>query len=283
MQGSLKVGAFELDYRLEGTGRDVLVIGDTTYYPRTFSAALREQVRLIFVSHRGFGRAIAAFSQSEITLDALVDDVETVRKHLGLGKVAILGHSGHAYMALHYAKRYPDHVSHVILLAISPDSSMESFQAADRYLEESVCPERKAALAESLSHLEAEIATNPDNAFVLRMLRSGPRIWFDHTFDARPLWQGVKVIPQVVDYVWGMLFRTLDITAGLDHVTQPVFVGLGRYDYWNPPQLWDRVRDQFHDLRLRVFERSGHTPQLEDVAQFDRELLGWLADKPPAT
>lgn len=280
LEGTLTVDAFELEYRIEGTGRDVLIIGDALYYPRTFSEQLRAHLRLIFFTHRGFGRATQAFAQGDYELDVLVEDIEALRQHLGLNKVVILGHSGHAYMALAYAKKYPQHVSHVVLLAISPDSTLDSFQAADQYLEDSVCPERKAALAESLNHLGADIEANPDRAFICRMLRSGPRIWFDYTFDATPLWEGVAVIPPIVDHIWGNVFRTLDITEGLDRIMQPVFVGLGRYDYWNPPHLWDRVRGKFHDLRIRVFEQSGHTPQLEESAQFDPELLAWLADKP---
>ena len=88
----------------------------------------------------------------------------------------------------------------------------------------------------------------------------------------------MDVIPEMFDYVWGSLFKTLDITEGLAALDVPVFVGLGRYDYWNPPHLWDAVRGHFRRLRLRIFERSGHTPQLEEADAFDRELLAWLKE-----
>ncbi|MBL8164532.1 MAG: alpha/beta hydrolase [Anaerolineae bacterium] len=277
-QPSLHVAGFDLPYLIEGTGRPVIVIGDTNYYPRTFSAALRQHLQMIFMSHRGFGRATAPFTSADFELDVLVDDIEALRQHLNLAQVIIVGHSGHGYIALEYAKKYPQHVSHVVLLALSPDSTFASFQTADQYLEESVCPERKTALAESLNRLPAAIEAQPERAFILRMLHSGPRIWYDYTYDASHLWEGVEIIPAMFDYVWGTLFRTLDITTGLESVTPPVFLGLGRYDYWNPPHLWERCRGQFHDLRMRVFERSGHTPQLEEQAAFDRELLRWLGE-----
>jgi proline iminopeptidase len=278
-QGSLSVDKFELGYRIEGTGRDVLVIGDTTYYPRTFSQHLRQHLRLIFMDHRGFGKANAPFTSADMELDVLVEDIEKLRQTLNLDKVIILGHSGHGYLALAYAKKYPEHVSHVVLLALSPDSSLASFQAADQYFEESVCPERKALFAENMAQLGADIEADPENRFVYRMLRSGPRIWFDPAYDARHLWEGVRIVPEVFDYVWGQLFQTIDITQGLDTFDKPVFLGLGRYDYWNPPHLWERLRGQFCDLRVRVFERSAHTPQLEEAEQFDRELLEWLGKK----
>jgi proline iminopeptidase len=275
--GVLNVGGFALPYRVEGRGPAVIVIGDTHYYPRTFSPSLRQHLRLIFASHRGFGRAIQSFTNADFELDVLADDIEALRRELHLGKAIVLGHSGHGHIALTYAKRYPQHVAGVVVLAMSPDSSPASFAAADRYLEESVCPERKAALAASMAQLEADIQADPDRRFIHYSLRSGPRIWFDHTFDAAPLWRDVEVIPQMFDYVWGSLLPAVEISADIDRLTMPVFLGLGRYDYWNPPHLWESVREHFADLRVRVFERSGHTPQFEEAAHFDRELLEWTA------
>lgn len=274
--GVLNVGGFSLPYRIEGRGPAVIVIGDTHYYPRTFSAALRQRLRLIFTCHRGFGRATQPFTNADFELDVLADDIETLRRELDLERLIVLGHSGHGHMALTYAKCYPQHVAGVVVLAMSPDSSPASFAAADRYLEESVCPERKKALADSMAQLEADIQADPDRRFIHYSLRSGPRIWFDHSFDAAPLWRDVEVIPQMFDYVWGTLLPRAEIGAGLDRLTMPVFLGLGRYDYWNPPHLWEPARGQFGDLRVRVFEHSGHTPQLEEPAHFDRELLEWI-------
>ncbi len=278
-RGHIDIDRFELSYRMDGTGPDALVIGSAVYYRRTFSDHLRQHLRLIFVDHRGFGKATRPVTSADFELDKLVDDIETVRQALKLEKIIIIGHSGHAYMALEYAKKYPQHVSHVVLLAISPDSSPASFQAADRYLDESVAPQRKALLAESMSHLEADIAADPQRRFIHYSLRSGPRIWYDPTFDGTHLWQAVPVIPEMFDYVWGPVFQKLDITQGLARLEKPVFVGLGRYDYWNPPHLWEPMRQYFRDLRIRIFERSGHTPQLEQPADFDLELLAWLTEK----
>ncbi|MBZ0286062.1 MAG: alpha/beta hydrolase [Anaerolineae bacterium] len=275
----MRVDQFELNYRIEGAGRDVIVVGSTVYYPRTLSAHLREHLRLIFMDHRGFGAATAPFTDADFELDVLVEDIEKMRRELNLDKVVMMGHSGHGYMALAYAKRYPQHVSHLVLLAQSPASSSASFAAADRYLEESVCPERKALLAEQLALLDTDIQADPNRRFIHYSLRSAPKIWYDYRYDSRHLWEGVTVIPEMFDYVWGKLFRTIDIADGLDRLTMPVFLGLGRYDYWNPPHLWEAVRDRFADLRIRVFEKSGHTPQLEEPDRFDAELLGWLAEK----
>ncbi|NDB83077.1 MAG: alpha/beta hydrolase, partial [Alphaproteobacteria bacterium] len=49
-----------------------------------------------------------------------------------------------------------------------------------------------------------------------------------------------------------------------------------RYDYFNPPHLWEKYREHVSDLTVRIFEKSAHTPQLEESRNFDEELIGWL-------
>lgn len=278
-KGTITSGSFHLNYSIEGEGSDVLVIGSSIYYPRTFSQSLRKNLRLVFIDHRGFAQKPNTLSSNEYTLDVILDDIEKIRKDLSLSQVIILGHSGHGYMALEYAKKYPNRVSHLVLLAMSPNSSPESFAAADRYFQESVCPERKDLLAKNLSALQTAIESNPSQAFIARALKFAPMIWYNPHFDASFLWQDVKVIPEIMDYLWGYVFREIDITKNLNQLKTPIFLCLGRYDYWNPPCLWEKVRPYFNNLTIRVFEKSGHTPQFEESEQFNNELLQWLGQK----
>lgn len=275
--GMLPVSKFNLRFSAEGTGTPAIVIGSSIYYPRTFSQALRKHLRLIFVDHRGFADKPANLESSDYTLDVILDDIEHLRKTLGLTKIIMIGHSGHGYMALEYAKKYPEAVSHIVLLAMSPNGSPENFVAADRYFQESICPERKALLAKNLGTLQQAIDANPNQAFITRAIKFGPMIWYNENFDATKLWQEVTVIPEIMDYLWGKVFREIDITKNLNKLNQPIFLGLGRYDYWNPPYLWESVRSHFKNITIRVFEKSGHTPQYEESKLFDEELLNWLS------
>jgi len=261
----------------ESAGLPAIVIGSSVYYPRTFSRDLCKKIQMIYLDHRGFSKATKPFDNSSFELDVLIDDIEAARKKLELEKIVIIGHSGHAFMALEYAKKYPEHVSHVILIATSPNASTDAFIEAERYFAESVCPERKALYEKSMQLLKSDIEANPDKRFIFYSLRSGPRIWYDYQYDATPLWQDVSVIPEMFDYVWGKLFKEIDVTIGLDQLNIPVLLMLGRYDYWNPPHLWEPLRQKFKNLTIRVFEKSGHTPQLEEPELFDNELLSWLS------
>jgi proline iminopeptidase len=280
--GTIAAGRFRLRYRIEGTGSPTIAIGSAIQGPRLFSPQLRQHLRLVFLDHRGFAASPGRVDTAEFALDTLVDDIERARQELGLGRVAVLGHSGHALMALEYAKKYPANVSHVIMIAMAPDLSAASAAAAERYWQESVSPERKAVMEENLRRLPAEtLAQLPPGAqFIRSYVQNGPRIWYDPRFDSSPLWEGVEVNRDMIDHVWGHVFRDIDITRGLATFDRPVFLALGRYDFLvAPPAAWDAIRPKFRDLTVRIFERSGHTPQYEEAVLFDAELLRWLKER----
>ncbi|MCA1441564.1 alpha/beta hydrolase [Ensifer sp. IC4062] len=275
--GHLRSGPFELGYRIEGSGPPVLVIGSAVYYPRTFSAALRQHLRLVFVDHRGFAPVRGKLSTVEASFEAVIEDIDRMRAHIGLERFAILGHSGHGYMALEYAKRHPDRVSHVVMVATGPSHSPRHMAAADRLWAETVAPERKAIFEREMALLGSDIAERPDERFKSLLIRLGAKSWYDAAFDARPLWEGVTVNNLVFDHLWGEVFRDIDIRPGFDRLKMPILLALGRFDYLvAPPSTWDEYRADVSDLTIRLFERSGHTPQLEESGAFDDALLEFL-------
>jgi proline iminopeptidase len=232
----------------------------------------------VFLDHRGFAVAPSPIDPISFQLETLVDDIERTRQALGLECIAVMGHSGHAYMALEYGKKYAAHVSHVVMIGIAPDLSAASQQAAERYWQESVCPERKAVFQANLQRLPDDALVRlpaAERAMQIR-LRNAPKIWFDPQFDETPQWEGVEG-NEVIGRVWGEVFPTIDITRGLETCHVPVFLALGRYDFLvAPPSSWDPIRSHFRDLTVRVFERSGHTPCYEEADLFDAELLSWM-------
>ncbi len=276
--GAIKADQFRLRYRIEGNGIPALVIGSSIYYPRVFSQELRQRLRMVFLDHRAFAPVASAGDFPVSGLMDILDDVERARQQLALNSVVVIGHSGHALMALEYAKKYPRHVSHVVMIGIVPNLGPENMAAANQYWRESVDPERKALQAENLRQWPDE---RPDQAFIPWYIHNGPKIWFDPRFDATPLWEGVEFDMAIFNRVWGSEFRDIDITKGLETFDRPVFLALGRYDFIAaPPASWDPIRPKFRDLTVRVFERSGHTPQFEEPELFDRELLHWLQSTP---
>ncbi len=279
-RGVIVSDGFNLQYIVEGQGSPALIVGSALYYARCFSPDLRRHLKLAFMDHRGFATGNSSTDAARYEMDLLVGDIERVRQQLGLDRIVMIGHSGHAFMALEYARRHPQHVSHLVLLCCGADYTAAGHAAAERHLAESVCPERKAALAAAMAKLPAMIETAPEKAFVSFCLATAAKSWFDYNFDAAPLWAGIETNMTMFDHVWGKVIPGMDIAALAPDLPMPVFLGLGRYDYLVPPaHTWERVRDSFRDLTIRVFERSSHAPMLEEPEAFDRELLAWIGSR----
>ena len=77
---------------------------------------LAERMQLVYFDHRGQGRSDPA-DPASYTLDENVEDMEALRRHLGLGPVVSIGTSYGGMVAMAHAARYPDAVSHLVLIA----------------------------------------------------------------------------------------------------------------------------------------------------------------------
>lgn len=273
--GVIECNGFDLGYKIEGSGPNALVIGSSIYYPRVFSENLRKHLRFIFADMRAF----APYPRSEISLtfdlNLLLDDIECIRQKLKLDKVIVMGPSGNAFLALEYAKKYPKNVSHVVMIGTGPDFSDNSKSSTDQYWQEVASADRKAALHKSLEICpDSQYEKIPLNhRFIWNYIRYGARIWYDFNFDSTFLWQGVNVNMPIFDYVWGSLFKDIDITKDLEELNKPVLLALGRYDFIvAPPDSWDSLNSKFKDLSICIFEQSGHSPFYEEPKLFDTKL-----------
>ena len=280
MSNTIKSGKFNLKYTIEGSGKPAIVIGFTKFYSRVFSKNLRSHLRMVFMDHRGSVASPGPVDKvEEYKLSRLVDDIELLRAELDLEPVIIIGHSGHSYLALEYAKKYPAKVSHVVMIGIAPDLGRTTAVASQQNWEKLATPERISALDENKLKIPDEQLSKlpPGEAVVQRYVRNGPLTWYDPHFDSTPLWEGEDVNGDMVNYVWGELFRDIDVTKGLESLDKPVFLALGRYDFVvAPPSSWEPILDRFHDVTVKVFEHSGHVPQYEEPELFDQQLLDWI-------
>ena len=67
-----------------------------------------------------------------------------------------------------------------------------------------------------------------------------------------------------------------DLGQGPGEITVPVLIAHGRYDYFVAYTLWEEHRHKLPRHTYVLFERSGHTPPLEEPDKFDQTLLAWL-------
>ncbi|MGW8441732.1 alpha/beta fold hydrolase [Paenibacillus sp. S33] len=268
---------FELKYAIRGNGRPILVIGSSVYYPRLFSDHLYKKFQFIFLDHRGFAKPTRALKPEDYTLDKVINDIETARQCLHLNEFIILGHSGHAFMALEYAKQYPDYVQKVVLLNSAPTNSQERQRQSFSFFNETASSERKERFEKDIVLLEEDIKRDPDRRFVHMCIRMGAQSFYDYAYDAAYTWNDVYTNMPIIDYLWGEVFGNMNLIQSLADIHKSVFIGLGRYDYLVAPvSLWDRVDDTYENVKKVVFEYSGHNPMFEEPNRFDQTLVEWI-------
>lgn len=76
--------------------------------------------RLLYYDQRGGGRSSLPADTKLLTIDRHVDDLEALRRHLGVDKVVLLGHSFGPAIIARYAIRHPAHVDRMILIGPIP-------------------------------------------------------------------------------------------------------------------------------------------------------------------
>ena len=115
------INGVRLWYRVAGTARGTPVVflhggpgqGSQTF-ARFAGPELERSNRMIYLDQRGSGRSEKHWAK-EYSIPLMVDDLEKLRRHWGTEQIALVGHSFGTLLALEYAARYPQHVSHVVL------------------------------------------------------------------------------------------------------------------------------------------------------------------------
>src|SRR5262249_22052802 len=86
---------------------------------------LAETMQLVFFDHRGQGRS-ARGDAARYVLDENVEDMEALRRHLGLGPIVSIATSFGGMVAMAHAARYPGAVSHLILIVTAAQAGFNA-------------------------------------------------------------------------------------------------------------------------------------------------------------
>jgi len=277
--GVVMVRGTALPYLTEGSGIPCLVTGYSTLYEAVFSDELKKHFQFIFVDWKNSFTADDPFPLAvKITMETLVDDLDEVRRQLGHEKIAILGHSWPGFLPLAYGKKYPSHASHLIIIGCPPYANRITDKTSAEFWEKDASPERKAAHRRNLEASPDSLLNKlgPRERWVMQYVRDRAMCWANPTYDSYWLWLGKGASMDFEHQYYSVLTADYDPTPDFREITTPVFLALGRYDYWAPPKLWDAVKDKLPNLSYHLFQKSGHWPMLEEQELFDRKLIDWL-------
>ena len=271
-----KVSKPDLHYEVAGTGPPMFVVGllQCELYQRTMPKALTTGLQLVFVELPGTTRS--GGDPANLTFGGAAESLDALRAHLGFDKVAVFGHAIHGMFAAAYASRYPATTSHLVLTSTParvPDDTTEDFWQQD------ALPERQAAFERQLWSLPEDVALNPfasSESFIQYRTVMAADAWYDPSFDAAWLWDGISASPALLNRLYNELAPGWDAAARLSQVQAPTFVALGRCDYRVPYLTWLRIADDLRMATMKVFDRSSHWPPIEQPDQFAQAVTEFV-------
>lgn len=118
-EGFVDAGGVLIYYKIIGRGAPLMIVhggpGASHDYLLPYLLPLARRHKLIFIDERGSGRSERLENAALYTVENMVEDVEAVRRALGLGKVSLLGHSYGGVLAQAYAFKYQQNLTHLIL------------------------------------------------------------------------------------------------------------------------------------------------------------------------
>ncbi|HHF43291.1 MAG TPA: alpha/beta fold hydrolase, partial [Candidatus Aminicenantes bacterium] len=117
------IGDVRLYVEEEGRGRPLVLLhggpGATHHYFHPWFSLAKKFARLIYYDQRGCGLSEFKPGPEGYSVFQAVDDLEALRKALGIDKWVVLGHSYGGFLAQFYTLVYPEHVAGLILVGSS--------------------------------------------------------------------------------------------------------------------------------------------------------------------
>ena len=108
-----------LVYEVAGSGPTVVVLHGGTgldhQYLRPMIESWTAFARVVLFDHRGNGRSAAPEDWASVTLETMVDDIDSIRAAAGAERMFLFGHSYGGFLALRYALLHPSRLDGLIL------------------------------------------------------------------------------------------------------------------------------------------------------------------------
>ena len=272
----IKDGENTIHLTTYGAGEPILIInggpGMSSEGFRGLATILGKTNQAIIYDQRGTGAStMKSINSVTITMDAMVADIEVIRKHLKIEKWVILGHSFGGMLASYYTSYYPDRTKGLILSS-SGGLDMELFSEIN-------IPARLTEQGrDSLNYWTRKIA-NGDSSYNAKLQRGkhlAPAYLYNKTFVpvvAERLTQGNMIINSLV-------FQDLrrigfNCKPDLKNYKNPVLIIQGAHDII-PQWSGEKTHQLFPNSKLVMLDNTAHYGWLEQPELYFKNVFAFL-------
>ena len=282
---TVTVNGADLYYQAIGNGPALFLVPPgwgvgSAYLQRGFNS-LSEHFRLIFIDTRGSGHSGRPADPLKMGSVDMADDLESLRIHLGLSKISILGHSNSGAIALSYAERFPSHVNKLILI----DSQVLGLSAAadtQKFLQERAADPRYETAVKVVSTFFSGQLDPAQNDESLESFINQTLPLYLHKPEMTLALLKLHISGTISSYAFTSQFAAdaanrTDLTQSLNRITARVLITVGRHDYICPLALSEHLHKGIPQSQLVIFEESGHFPWVEEPRKFFAALNAFLS------
>lgn len=237
-------------------------------------AGLDDTFELLLLSPRGSHGSDPA---DDYALTSYVADLESLRAHLGVQQLNLLGFSHGGCVAMAYAAAHPDRVRRLLLVSTLAVWGDEAEAAMNQAIEK-----RRGApwFEDAATAIEQEQAGGfaSVDELIANVQQQAP-LYFHR-------WEGNEQIGRLLfsdfahheplHYFNTVEFPTFDLRSELRSITAPTLVVVGDDDMIAGPVCADAIVRELADVHLVTIPDSGHFVYVEQPAAFRAALTGFL-------
>lgn len=238
--------------------------------PRATFAPFADTFRVVVFDARGSGES---GGNPPFTHEQWVADVDGLREWIGAERIVMAGGSYGGFIAMEYAIRHPERVAALVLRDTSPDHDNE--EAARRNALRST---RVAVDVEKLDRINNGLVRDNDD---LRDCWREILPLYDHVYDPAKVEEKVAATPyryETHNFAFAVNQPNYDIKGKLPDIICPTLVTVGRDDWITPVESSEKIVSLIPNARLVVFEKSGHSPQIEEADRWRQVVRDFLRD-----
>ncbi|MEW2609975.1 alpha/beta hydrolase [Streptomyces sp. NPDC047880] len=230
--------------------------------------------QLALLDLRGTGESGTPADPATYRCDRLVDDVEALRRHLGLERMDLIAHSAGGSLAMLYAARYPRRVGRLALVTATPWALGWPATAEDR-LAAARSRSSEPWFADAFPAFEAWLDGSGDFDPVFLPFFYGR---WDDTARAHTDREEAETNDAAADaYGAEGAYDPEATRSALARVTARVLVLAGGADGGPVPALARRVADVFPKAEFVVQPDAGHYPWLDDPQWFTHRVSAFFS------